>query len=342
MPVGLQVRIFLCFLALIVPWGTAAHAQELLNNRSFETPVTSVNGNNYYTTIPNWTVINLTPVVAQPFNIVRPWSGYANNPTATPTGGGVQYLDINSASGSIRQTITIPSDGMVDISGWFSIRDFPQALAGMKLNIRTTTGTLVATTATSFAAADPIGLWKQAATANIALAAGSYIFEVDIPNYANFDLASVVFKPALGLTKSGVPFSDPINGTINPKYIPGGIVEYSLTATTPSSYAVTSNSIAISDATPANLDFVVTDIAAAGSGPAAFIAGTSGMSYSFTSLGSTTDNIDFSNNGGTTWTYVPSANANGVDPAITTVRVRPQGAMAASSAAIVRLRYRVR
>lgn len=333
---------FLLSLVSLIGWVTPSQAQELLVNRSFETPVAPANGNNFYTTIANWTITNLTPVVAQPFNVIRPWSGYAGNPTATPTGGGAQYLDITSASGSIRQTITIPSNGMVDVSGWFSVRDFPQALSGLNVNIRTTTGTLVARTSTSFTAANPIGLWKQAASSNIPLAAGSYIFEVDIPNFANFDLASVVFRPALEFLKTSTAISDPVNGTTNPKHIVGGIVEYSLRMTSPAGYTVTSNSIIVSDATPANADLVVTDIGLAGSGPAALVAGSSGLTYTFTSLASATDNIDFSNNGGATWTYVPVANANGVDPTVTHVRVRPQGTMTASSIATVRLRYRVR
>ncbi len=329
---------------MLAPFAAAApaQAQELLSNRSFETPGAPANGNNFYTTIANWTVVNLTPAQAQPFNVIRAWSGYANNPTVTPTGGGAQYLDINSAAGSIRQVITVPSDGMIDISGWFSVRDFPQALTGLNINIRTTGGTLIATTSTSFAASDPIGLWKQASAINIPLAAGTYIFEVDIPDYANVDLVSAVFKPALTLTKTSAPYSDPQNGTTNPKLIPGGIAEYTLVATSPSSYTVSANTIVLTDATPANAELIVANIGGAGSGPAGFTAGSSGLTYSFTSLASTTDNIDFSNNNGASWTYTPVADANGADAAVTNVRLRPQGTMAASSSATFRLRYRIK
>jgi hypothetical protein len=287
-------------------------------------------------------VINVTPAQTRPFNIVKPHSGYSGNPTATPTGGGIQYLDINSASGSIRQTITIPSNGMIDISGWFSVRDFPQALTGLNLNIRTSTGTLVATTNTSFTSSDPIGLWKQASSANIPIAAGSYIFEVDIPNFANFDLASVVFKPAATLTKTSIPWSDPVSGTTNPKLMPGAVVEYTIAVTTPSSYSMTSNSLIVIDATPTGTDLVVTNIGGAGSGPAAFTAGTTSLTYGYVSLASTTDNVDFSNNNGTSWTYTPVANVDGIDPAVTHIRLRPQGSMAASSTGSFRVRYRIR
>ena len=320
----------------------AAQAQELLANRSFETPVAPANGNNFFTTIPTWTVINVTPAQTQPWNIILAWSGYASNPTVTPSGGGAQYLDINSAAGSIRQTITVPSNGMIDISGWFSVRDYAQALTGLNINIRRTDGTLVATTTTSFAATDPIGLWKQAALANIPLTAGSYIFEVDVPNYANVDLFSAVFKPGLTVSKTSTPYSDPLNGTTNPKFLPGGRAEYAIAITTPSSYSVTSNSIVLVDTTPADSELVVGDFGAAGSGPASFAAGSSGLTYSFGSLGSTTDNVDFSSDNGTTWTYTPVANTNGTDPLATAVRIRPQGTMTASSIATVRLRYLIK
>ncbi len=328
--------------ACLISAPVAARAQEVLLNRSFETPVAPAQGNNFFTTIPSWTIFSISPPQAQPWNIILPSASYANNPTAPPTGGGVQYLDINSAAGTIRQTVTIPSQGMVDISGWFSVRDFAQALTGLTINVRDSGGTLIGTTSTTFAASDPIGLWKQTATANIPVLAGTYIFEVVIPDFANFDLASMIFKPAISVTKSVAAYSDPVNGLTNAKQIPGGVSEYTIIARTPASYAVTANSIIVADPTPAGLELVVSDIGTPGSGPAAFVPGTTGLTYTFTSLASTTDNIEFSNNGGTSWAYVPVANANGTDAAVTNVRIRPQGTMAANSALTVRLRYRVK
>ncbi len=338
--IGLAARLLALSWLLLV--GAPAAAQELLLNRSFEAPVVPNNGNNFYTTIPTWTVINVNPSTQTvPFNVIRPFAGYANNPTATPTGGGIQYLDINGASGTIRQTVTITGGGMVDFSGWFSVRDFSQALTGLTINIRTSGGALVSTVSTSFAASDPIGLWKQAAAANVPIAAGTYIFEVEIPNFANFDLASLVFKPGLTVDKTGVAFSDPVKGTTNPLQIPGGVTEFTITTANPGGYTVTANSIAVVDATPPGLDLLVTDIGGAGSGPASLAPGTSTLGYAFTSLASTTDGIEFSNNGGASYVYTPIVGANGTDPAVTHVRVRPSGTMAANSSFAVRLRYRV-
>ena len=318
-----------------------AYAQEMLQNRSFETPVGGANGNNLFTTIPNWTAINVTPAQAQPFNIVRPWFLYAQGPTSTPSGGGAQYLDIAGAGGAVRQTVTISASGMIDFSAWFSLRNFPQALTGT-INILDSGGSVIASDSVSFSIFDLLTQWKQAGSANLPVAAGTYTIELVLPDAMNVDLASLVFKPALALTKTDALVSDPINGTTNPKHIPGSVTEYTIAATTPSSYSVTANTVLISDPTPPNADLVVTDIGGAGSGPAAFAPGSSGLTYIFASAASTTDDIEFSNNGGSSWAYAPSADANGVDPNVTTVRLRPKGAMATASTATFRIRYRLR
>lgn len=336
-----RVWLWVFMMLALVAAGTPARAQELLINRSFEAPVTPANGNNFYTTIPNWTATNVTPANPQPYNVVRPHTGYAGNPTAPPAGGGVQYFDVNAAAGSMNQTVTIASTGMVDFSGWFSVRDNQQALSGLTINIRDATNAIVGTATTSFLATDPIGLWKQVSGTNIPVAAGTYTFEAVIPNPANFDLAGLVFKPALTLSKSSVAYSDPQSGTANPKLIPGGVAQYTISATSPASYTITNDSITLVDTTPTNSALVVTDIGGAGSGPAAFTAGTSGLTYAFTSLASTTDDIEFSNNGGATYTYAPVADANGADSAVTHLRLRPKGTMAASSSFSFALRYRV-
>ncbi len=334
-------QIIAVLIAFIALGAAPANAQELLANRSFETPIAPANGNNFYTAIPSWTIVNVVPAQASPFNIIRPWSGYAGNPTATPAGGGTQYLDVNSASGDLRQTVTVPSQGMLDYSGWFSVRDNQQALSGLTINIRAASGAIISTASTSFLASDPIGLWKQVANFNVPVAAGTYTFEIILPNPANFDLASLVFKPTLAVTKTSSAYSDPLNNTANPKMIPGGLVEYTITTTTPSAYSTSTNSITVTDQTPAGMRLVVSDFAGAGSGPAAFNAGATGLSYSFLGLSSGSDNIDFSNNSGTSWTYSPTPGSDGTDPNVTTVRLRPQGTMAASSTFTFRFRYTI-
>jgi hypothetical protein len=54
---------------------------------------------------------------------------------------------------------------------------------------------------------------------------------------------------------------------------------------------------------------------------------TSGLTYTFTSLGSSTDDLAFSTDNGTTWTATPVADANGCAtvPFINSIRVNPKG-----------------
>lgn len=145
----------------------------------------------------------------------------------------------------------------------------------------------------------------------------------------------------LSIAKTSVAYSDPQNGTTNPKLIPGGFADYSLVVAAPSGTSPTSNSVIVTDAIPANLSLFVGTYAP-GPGPVLFTAGGSGLTYGFTSLSSSSDDIEFSNNGGASWTYTPTADANGVDAAVTHVRVRPKGAMAPGSSFTINLRARVK
>ena len=111
--------------------------------------------------------------------------------------------------------------------------------------------------------------------------------------------------------------------------------------------AVDNNSLAVVDAVPSNTAFYVLDSGAAGSGPIAFVNGTpsSSLTYTYAALTSPADDLEFSNDGGVSWTYQPTPDANGCDPAITHIRVRPQGSMAAAGGSgnpWFELRFRVR
>jgi fimbrial isopeptide formation D2 family protein len=144
---------------------------------------------------------------------------------------------------------------------------------------------------------------------------------------------TVVNPAPLTMVKSSQPSTDPYNGATNPKLIPGARVAYTVTIANPNAFAATADSIVIVDPTPSNLALYVSNISGSSGGPIRFQDGAtpSGLTYTFTSLASTTDDVDFSNNGGTTWTYVPTVNAQGADPNVNRIRIRPKGAMAANS-----------
>ena len=148
----------------------------------------------------------------------------------------------------------------------------------------------------------------------------------------------------LTVVKVATTVSDPVNGTTNPKAIPGAIVEYQIIVTNPAANPVDANTVFINDQVPNFMDLRVADIGASGSGPVQYTDGSpaSGMTYSFVSLSSTTDDVSFSNDGGATWTYTPTVGANGTDPAVTNVRINPKGAFNANNAQFtVKLRMRV-
>jgi hypothetical protein len=145
----------------------------------------------------------------------------------------------------------------------------------------------------------------------------------------------------LSIAKTSAAYSDPFNGALNPKLIPGGFADYTLTVTAPAGTAPTAGSVTVTDIVPANLGLFVGTYAP-GPGPIAFGAGGSGLTYSFASLASTADDISFSNNGGASWTYVPVADANGVDANVTHVRINPKGSMAPGSSFTINLRARVK
>ncbi len=148
---------------------------------------------------------------------------------------------------------------------------------------------------------------------------------------------------ALVFSKTSVAYRDPFNGTTNPKLIPGGTLTYLLSVQNPNVVALDTDSVIITDPTAANLSLVVADFGASGSGPLDFAQGTtpSTLTYSFISLASQSDDIDFSKDGGASWDYLPQPDANGTDAMINRIRIRPKGNMAAGSSIDLQVRYRI-
>ena len=152
--------------------------------------------------------------------------------------------------------------------------------------------------------------------------------------------ATLTVKLPMTLSKSSAPFSDPVNGTTNPKRIPGAFVDYTIAAANPGAGVIDSNTVIITDKIPVQTELFVGNVGAGG--PVAFTDGlpSSGLTYTFGTLASGTDDVEFSSDGGVTWNYSPTANANGVDPAVTDIRIRPKGSF--NSAANFQVRFRVR
>ena len=139
--------------------------------------------------------------------------------------------------------------------------------------------------------------------------------------------------PPVTVSKVAFPIYDPVNITTNPKFVPGGALQYRLTIANPGP-ALTTNTLVIVDPLPANLRMFVGNISGSGK-PVVFTEGSpaSTLTFTYTNLSSTTDDVDFSNNGGTSWTYVPVPDGQNYDAAVTNIRIRPKGSMAPGSSA---------
>ncbi|MDD4978464.1 MAG: hypothetical protein PHI29_07515 [Gallionella sp.] len=164
----------------------------------------------------------------------------------------------------------------------------------------------------------PLGNYANSATVNYKV--GGVAKSSSIDATANVQL---VAKPTINLSKVVKAFSDPVDGTTNPKFLPGGVAEYTVTASNAGGAA---DGVIIEDFVPANTTLYVRDLATVGSGPVMFTPGLSGLSYQYLGLSSMVDDLEFFN--GTVWTTVPAPGADGCDPTITKIRVKPTGTFA--------------
>jgi hypothetical protein len=128
----------------------------------------------------------------------------------------------------------------------------------------------------------------------------------------------------LTMVKSSSIVSDPINGSVNPKMIPGAMVNYAITVSNTGTLPVDSNTVFIDDPLPAtvtyNNGFTVT-----------FVNGTPASGLSFAAA----TNVRFSNLAATpasfaACTYTPAA---GLDANVKHVCIRPSGIMAGATGA---------
>jgi uncharacterized repeat protein (TIGR01451 family) len=121
-------------------------------------------------------------------------------------------------------------------------------------------------------------------------------------------------------TKTSTVISDPVNGTVNPKLIPGAIVEYAITVRNAGSTRPDTASIVIIDLMPAEMAFAT-------STPVTFTNGTptSGLS---TFNAATMVTYSAAPGGGAPYTYTP---AGPFDPNVRGIRIVPAGRMNAAA-----------
>ncbi len=241
-------------------------------------------------------------------------NGAAVSPTIVDANGIDRMFDI-LGSGATISNGTIRNGNVVANGGGFAL----DATASLTLSASTVSGN------TASGINDGGGIATDGGTAdltNVTRDMGAYKQEQDLA------------MPDLLMMKSATTLEYPYNGTTNPKAIAVAIKSYIVKVANTGSGPVEIDTVLIFDSIPANMALGVVDYDGANSGPIAFVDGStaSGLSYTFTSLGSSTDDVGFSNDDGSTWTYTPVDSGDGTDPAVTHIRVNPKGIFAGSTA----------
>jgi uncharacterized repeat protein (TIGR01451 family)/fimbrial isopeptide formation D2 family protein len=318
------------------------------------------------TTVATATLVNGTHTVGVPLGATRVYEYAYTVPVGAPTGAWTASVTANEGA---EGTITHTGNGTFAVGGKLTLRKTwgVGATAGDAVTLAIGGGTSATagsstapstlTPATSNAATGATITLTEAFTTGLA---GDYTITLACTkdsdgttvSPAGAGLSRTITMPAgsvtctytnsksvpLMLVKLATTLSDPINGTTNPKAIPGAVVEYQIIVTNPATTPADAGTVFVFDQIPAHMNLMVTDIGSPGSGPVQFVDGSpsSGLTYTPAS------DVVFSSNGGSTWTYPPSAGADGTDPAVTNVRVAPQGAFNASGAQFtLKLRMRI-
>ncbi len=135
--------------------------------------------------------------------------------------------------------------------------------------------------------------------------------------------------PDILLVKEVRTLSDPHNGAVSPKAIPGAVLIYRLQASNVGPGDVDTGGLRLSDQVPPDVDLFLGDLSAPGGGPMLFADGVtpSGLAYIFGGLGDLGDALEFSVDG-LDYNYIPSPDPDGYDPAVRHFRLRPSGVFA--------------
>lgn len=161
--------------------------------------------------------------------------------------------------------------------------------------------------------------------------------------------ATPALADPLTITKTATVIADQLGTTITPRSLPGATVDYKILYVNPLGNSLKPvRNVVTEDFLPANVVMRVSDVATAGKGPVEFLDGsplgsgllTSGLAYSFVSLASATDGLEFYN--GTAWGYVPQPDADGYDPNVRGIRLTTTSTFTTATQFQLRFRVKIR
>jgi len=170
---------------------------------------------------------------------------------------------------------------------------------------------------------------------------------VGIPNQGSgtstIDVTLTVSPVDIVVATSWSTTWDPVNTGTRPKALPGARLRSAVAVANTDIVPLDANSLAIVVPTPVRM-MPALDGDGATSDPAIRIVdgAAAGLAIRYAGPSDMTDDVDFSSDGGTSWTAVPIAGDAGSQGAISHVRLRPQGAMIKQSRVTVSLSYQVR
>ncbi len=117
--------------------------------------------------------------------------------------------------------------------------------------------------------------------------------------------------------------------SVNDKAIPGAVLRYAVIVSNEGNLSTTGNSMELIQILSNDAKLFVNDLSTGG--PVLFNDGagsnTSGLSYNFISLDSTTDDLSFSNDNATSFNYVPAPDSEGYDSNISHIKLLFHGNM---------------
>lgn len=134
---------------------------------------------------------------------------------------------------------------------------------------------------------------------------------------------------------------DPVSGATNPRVLPSAKVRTTIALSNPDIVAIDAASLVI-DVPTANKTAIALDGDGTSGQVVQTTAGGSGLTLSYGGPSASNDNVEFSSDGGATFTYMPVAGSASSQAAVTTVRLKPQGSMAPGSTFTISLPYAIK